>query len=70
MNTIEITDKELETKSEKELRSIKSLMRNTLYKLQDEYAQERYGNPDVRNELKLRIVFLRNRIATIKKLLT
>lgn len=36
MNTIEITDKELETKSEKELRSIKSLMRNTLYKLQDE----------------------------------
>jgi intein-encoded DNA endonuclease-like protein len=44
-------------------------MRNTLYKLQDEYEQERHGNKDVRNELKERILELQNQIALVKRLL-
>lgn len=70
MNNInQITEQELENKSEKELRQIKSNMRNILFKLQDEYIQERHGNPDVRHELKLRILLLYNKIALIKDLL-
>ena len=70
MNNIELLNEiELEKLSEKELRKVKSNMRNTLYKLQDEYEQKRYGNKDVRNELKERILELQNQIALVKRLL-
>ena len=70
MNNIELLNEiELEKLSEKELRKVKSNMRNTLYKLQDAYEQERYGNKDVRNELKDKILVLQNRIAAVKRLL-
>ena len=56
MNNVEqLTEIELEKLSEKELWKVKSNMRNTLYKLQDEYKQEIHGNQDVRHELKSRI---------------
>ena len=70
MNNIELLNEiELEKLSEKELWKVKSSMRNTLYKLQDAYEQERYGNKDVRNELKERILELQNQIALVKRLL-
>jgi len=70
MNNIELLNEiELEKLSEKELRKVKSNMRNALYKLQDEYEQKRYGNKDVRNELKERILELQNQIALVKRLL-
>jgi len=70
MNNIEqLTEIELEKLSEKELWKVKSNMRNTLYKLQDEYKQEIHGNQDVRHELKSRILYLYDRIALIVKLL-
>lgn len=70
MNNIELLNEiELEKLSEKELWKVKSNMRNALYKLQDEYEQERYGNKDVRNELKERILELQNQIALVKRLL-
>ena len=70
MNNIELLNEiELEKLSEKELRKVKSNMRNALYKLQDEYEQKRYGNKDVRCELKDKILVLQNRIAAVKRLL-
>jgi hypothetical protein len=71
MNNIEelLNEIELEKLSEKELWKVKSNMRNALYKLQNEYEQERYGNKDVRNELKDKILVLQNRISAVKRLL-
>ena len=70
MNNIELLNEiEIENLSEKELWKVKSNMRNTLYKLQDEYAQEVHGNMDVRCELKSRILSLQNQIALVKRLL-
>ena len=69
MNIEDISTKELDTKNEQRLKQIKSKMRNTLYHLQDEYAQAVHTmNEDIRIELKNRISLLYEKIQYIKNI--